>query len=182
MGARHDGVMTVTRLVRPDDAASLARLLTDNRDFLAPTEPYRDESYYSEAGQRELVDDLLTKHEAGTSLPHVILDEQGELVGRITLNEIVRGPFQSSSVGYWVAQSVNGRGIATAALARIAEIAFDDLGLHRLQAGTLEDNHASQKVLARNGFQRFGLAPAYLKIAGRWQDHILWQRLTPHPD
>ncbi len=174
--------MTVTRLVRPDDAGPLARLLTDNRDFLAPTEPCRAESYYSEAGQHELVEDLLAKHDAGMSLPHVILDAEGELVGRITLNEIVRGPFQSCSVGYWVAQSVNGRGIATAALGRIAEVAFDDLGLHRLQAGTLEDNLASQKVLARNGFQRFGLAPAYLRIAGRWQDHILWQRLSAAVD
>ena len=174
--------MPVTRLVSPDDAAALAALLTDNREFLAPTDPYRADSYYSVAGQDELIEGLLAQHAAGTSLPHVILDDHGVLVGRITLNEIVRGPFQSCSVGYWVAEGATRRGLASAALASMTEIAFGELQLHRIQAGTLTDNAASRKVLTRNGFQRFGRAPAYLKIAGRWQDHILWQRLTPHDD
>ncbi len=58
------------------------------------------------------------------------------------------------------------------------DIAFGELGLHRLQAGTLVHNTGSQKVLERNGFERIGLARAYLKIAGRWQDHILFQRIS----
>ena len=39
-------------------------------------------------------------------------------------------------------------------------------------------NVASQAVLARNGFERYGLAPRYLRIAGRWQDHVLFQVLN----
>jgi ribosomal-protein-alanine N-acetyltransferase len=50
--------------------------------------------------------------------------------------------------------------------------------LHRIQADTLVDNEASQRVLKRNGFVRIGLAPRYLKIAGRWQDCILHQLLS----
>jgi ribosomal-protein-alanine N-acetyltransferase len=34
-------------------------------------------------------------------------------------------------------------------------------------------------VLERTGFVRFGMAPAYLKIAGRWQDFIMWQLVNP---
>ncbi|MGH3421007.1 MAG: GNAT family N-acetyltransferase, partial [Streptosporangiaceae bacterium] len=56
--------------------------------------------------------------------------------------------------------------------------AFDDLDLHRVEAGTLTHNIGSQKVLQRNGFERFGLAPSYLRIAGEWQDHILFQVLN----
>ena len=59
-------------------------------------------------------------------------------------------------------------------------LAFHELGLHRLQADTLVHNAASQRVLARNGFTRIGLAPRYLRIAGRWQDHVLHQRLAEH--
>jgi ribosomal-protein-alanine N-acetyltransferase len=51
------------------------------------------------------------------------------------------------------------------------------LGLHRLQAATLRHNAASQKILQRSDFGEIGLAPAYLKIAGSWQDHILYQRI-----
>jgi ribosomal-protein-alanine N-acetyltransferase len=58
-------------------------------------------------------------------------------------------------------------------------VAFVELGLHRVQAGTLLHNVGSQRVLERNGFTRIGLAQDFLKIAGRWQDHILFQLVAP---
>lgn len=79
---------------------------------------------------------------------------------------------------YWVAESHNGRGLATQAVAAMLDIAWS-LGLHRVEAGTLVENHASQRVLTANGFTRYGLAPAYLRIDDRWQDHILFQVLNP---
>jgi ribosomal-protein-alanine N-acetyltransferase len=54
--------------------------------------------------------------------------------------------------------------------------AFGTAGLHRLQAATLVDNHGSQRVLEKNGFEQIGLAPRYLHISGAWRDHILFQR------
>ncbi len=108
---------------------------------------------------------------------HVIL-EDGEIAGRVNLNNVVRGPFQSGSLGYWVDGNRTGRGIATAAVRAFIPIIFGREGLHRIEAGTLPHNHASQRVLARNGFQRFGVAPRYLNIAGEWQDHILHQLLA----
>jgi [ribosomal protein S5]-alanine N-acetyltransferase len=54
-------------------------------------------------------------------------------------------------------------------------VAFEELGLHRVQAATLLDNVRSQRVLERNGFVRFGVAPTYLNISGRWQDHALYR-------
>lgn len=61
----------------------------------------------------------------------------------------------------------------------LLDVAFRDLGLHRVQAETLLHNVASQRVLARNGFVRYGTAPQYLRIAGRWQDHAMFQALDP---
>ena len=58
-------------------------------------------------------------------------------------------------------------------------MAFGDLRLHRVEAGTLLHNAGSQRVLERNGFVRYGVAPAYLNIAGSWQDHALYQVLNP---
>jgi ribosomal-protein-alanine N-acetyltransferase len=101
------------------------------------------------------------------------------VAGRINLNNIVRGAFQSCSAGYWVSQSANGRGLATAAVGEMTELAFGEFGLHRVEAATLLNNTRSQRVLERNGFARIGLAPNYLNIAGRWQDHLLFQRIAP---
>jgi [ribosomal protein S5]-alanine N-acetyltransferase len=173
--------MTLCRLITLDDAPALAELQRVNQEFLAPWEPARGDGYFTEAGQRAAIEGALTQYEQGRNLPYVILDEGAGIVGRITLSGIVRGPFLSCSVGYWVSQHVTGRGVATAALREIIGVAFGELGLHRIQGETLLDNFASQRVLERNGFARIGMAPTYLKIAGRWQDFILYQLINDNP-
>ena len=110
-------------------------------------------------------------------VPWAITNEARALVGRININGITRGALESASLGFWVGREHNGSGVATQAVAEVSSHAFNELGLHRLQAETLEHNHASQRVLGRNGFTRYGLAPKYLKIAGRWQDDVMYQVL-----
>jgi ribosomal-protein-alanine N-acetyltransferase len=170
--------MAVTlRPLQPQDAAALADLYIENRHFLAPFEPIRDEDFYSGAGQRTRLEQVAVDRSSGSGDSWAI-HEDGTFVGRISLSNIARGPFQSANVGYWVAQAANGRGIASAALRLVLEQAFGPLGLHRVEAGTLTPNVASQRVLERNGFTVIGTAPRYLRIAGRWQDHVLLQRLS----
>jgi [ribosomal protein S5]-alanine N-acetyltransferase len=105
----------------------------------------------------------------------LILDG-GEPAGMIGLGDIVLGPLQRGIVSYWVDEERTGRGLATAALAEVVDYAFAELELHRLEAGTLVDNVASQRVLEKNGFERFGLAKRFLLIAGEWRDHVLFER------
>jgi ribosomal-protein-alanine N-acetyltransferase len=171
--------VTARRLITLADAAVLAELVRASREFLAPWEPLRGEDYFTETGQRADIETALERHKIGNALPSVILDHTGAVVGRITLNGIVRGAFQSCSVGYWLSAAAAGRGLATAALRETIALAFGELGLHRIQAETLLSNVASQRVLDRNGFVRIGMAPTYLKIAGQWQDFILYQLINP---
>ena len=167
----------VTRVLRLDDAADLAALVRDNREFLAPWEPVREEPYFTHAGQQAVIAEVLRQRELGMTEPRVILDGD-RVVGRITIHFIARGPFQSCGLGYWVSADVNGRGLASAAVGEMVRFAFAELGLHRVEAGTLLHNHRSQRVLERNGFTRFGVAPRYLNIAGQYQDHALYQVLA----
>ena len=99
----------------------------------------------------------------------------------MSITNVVRRAFQSANLGYWVAGERCGRGVATAAVAAICAFAFDELELHRLEAGTLLHNVGSQIVLDRNGFVPFGVAPEYLRIAGAWSDHVLFQRIGDKP-
>lgn len=170
--------MNRTRLIQAGDAEALSAALVSSREFLRPWEPVRPDRYFTVAGQVDAIADSLHRHAEGTTLPHVILDDEGAVVGRINLNNIVRGPFQSASVGYWLAESAGGRGYATGAVAELTRIAFTDQGLHRLEAGTIPENFRSQTVLRRNGFTQFGYAPRYLNIAGEWADHLLFQKLA----
>jgi [ribosomal protein S5]-alanine N-acetyltransferase len=171
--------VTTTRPLSLDDAAALTAIVREDRDFLAPWEPSRTESWFTEDGQREEIRVKLEQQARGLVVPHVVLDDDDEVVGRINLNNVVRGAFQSCSLGYFVRSAANGRGHATSAVRLMLATAFGELGLHRVEAGTLVHNAASQRVLERNGFVRFGLAPQYLRIQGRWQDHVLFQVLDP---
>lgn len=170
--------MPVTvRLVAESDAEPLAALLAADRAFLAGTDPVRPDDYFTAAGQRREIADQLSGYDQQRLLPCVILAD-GTLAGRINVSQIFYRAFCSGILGYWVRQDHNGRGVATAAVGQIIELAFGPWGLHRLEAGTLVDNVASQRVLRRNGFEQFGLAPRYLHINGEWRDHVLFQRLN----
>ena len=171
--------MTSTRLLDPADALPLLEIAREDADFFAPWEPAHDDSWLTEATQLAVIEEKLELHRLGLAVPHVVLDDEGAVIGRITLNNVVRGAFQSCSVGYFVRSAANGRGHATAAVRRMLAIAFGELGLHRVEAGTLVHNVRSQRVLENNGFVRFGLAPQYLRIQGRWQDHVLFQVINP---
>ncbi|MFC8411587.1 GNAT family N-acetyltransferase [Arthrobacter sp. NPDC057259] len=169
-----DGV--VMRIVREDDAGELADAYRRNSAHLAPWEPVRGEDFLTAAGQLANTRGKLGMFDAGTGVPWILLSGR-RVVGGMTLSGIVRGPFLSANLGYWVDQDLNGRGICSAAVAHVLKASSTTLGLHRIQAATLLHNGASQKVLRRTGFEEIGVAPQYLNIAGRWQDHLLFQRL-----
>ncbi|WP_407320299.1 GNAT family N-acetyltransferase [Isoptericola halotolerans] len=169
-----DGV--TLRLLRPDDGPALAEAYTRNREHLAPWEPARTEAFFTAERQTAQVLVGLREHEAGRQCP-LVLARGDAIVGRVNVSDVVRGVFQNGHLGYWVDAGLAGRGIMTAAVRATVGLARDDLGLHRLQAATLLHNTASQRVLERAGFARIGLAPRYLRIAGRWADHLLFQRI-----
>jgi len=171
----------VLRALTIDDSAALADAYRDNRDHLAPWDPARSEDFFTPASQESEIERLLSDQEAGTAVP-LVLSDASRIVGRLTLSGIVRSAYESANLGYWIDGRYAGRGLMTAAARAVVEIARDELGLHRIQAATLLHNVASQTVLKRCGFIEFGMAPEYLRIAGEWQDHRLFQLiLTPHP-
>ncbi|MEU3609904.1 GNAT family protein [Streptomyces sp. NPDC035033] len=159
---------------RAEDAAALADALARNRAHMRATEPYRPERYYTAEAQAERLAD------GGRRWFAVRAD--GRIVGAAILSGIVLGPFRSASLGYWVDGEHTGRGIASALVAEVLRASRDGLGLHRIEASTLLDNHASQRVLAKAGFERIGTAPRYLHIAGAWRDHHLFQRILHDQD
>jgi ribosomal-protein-alanine N-acetyltransferase len=157
-------------------------LLRENRAFLSPWQPRRSDFYFTDEAQQEFVDKAGQERDRGASLPLVIVDDEGRIAGTVTLQSIIRGAFQSCSVGYWLAEGALGRGLATAAVREATQVAFRDLRLHRVQAETLPHNVRSRRLLERLGFVQYGSAPAYLHIAGSWQHNLLYQLLTPTPD
>lgn len=161
------------RPVRPEDAEELAALYRANREFLAPFEPVRPAEFFTAEGQRA----RLLRQLGDDTHPFAILDGEA-IAGTINLFHIVRESLQSATIGYWIDQERNGRGLATSAVADVVAYAFGQLDLHRVEAATLVENVPSQRVLEKAGFERIGVARRFLRINGDWRDFVLFQRVA----
>jgi [ribosomal protein S5]-alanine N-acetyltransferase len=163
------------RPIEQGDWAAVGEAYRRNREHLAPWDPDRPESFWTDAGQQTDVERQLRAAEEGRTFSHLLW--HGEVVvGRGMITNIVRAHMRSAVVGYWVDHEHQGRGLATAFTAFLVQEATE-IGLHRLEAGTMVDNVASQRVLERSGFTRIGVAEKLLYIQGEWRDHVLFQRI-----
>jgi [ribosomal protein S5]-alanine N-acetyltransferase len=155
------------------DAPALLEVRRRNAEFLAPREPRRSPDYYTLRAQQSELREVAANRAADRGYAFAIVHD-GELVGRIALNNIVRGVFQNAYLGYFVSQAHNGKGFATQAVGLAVDYGFDALALHRVQAAVMLDNPGSMRVLEKAGFRREGIARRYLQIDGSWVDHVLF--------
>jgi [ribosomal protein S5]-alanine N-acetyltransferase len=94
------------------------------------------------------------------------------LVGVFNLSEIVRGAFANAYLGYYAFAPAAAQGYMSEGLARVLARAFGVLRLHRVEANVQPGNVRSIEFLVRNGFTREGYSRRYLRIGGRWRDHV----------
>lgn len=166
----------VVRLVSPDQVgpAELLDYVRRNRDFLREYEPVREDGYYTEEAQRDLLDGGLAawREDRGYQF-YVRLPAEGNLlVGGIALSNVVRGAFLSAYLGTCMDGAHGGRGYATRATRLMVDWAFGNLGLHRVEANVMPRNARSLRVLEKCGFSSEGVSPRYLRINGIWEDHV----------
>jgi ribosomal-protein-serine acetyltransferase len=84
---------------------------------------------------------------------------------------------RSGEIGYWVRSDMMGKGIATEAAARVAQVGFEELGLHRITLRIAVGNRPSERVAEKLGFVEEGLLRKEVLVRGEWLDHTLWGML-----
>jgi ribosomal-protein-alanine N-acetyltransferase len=94
------------------------------------------------------------------------------LVGVFNLSEIVRGAFQSAYLGYYAFVPHSGAGYMAEGMVLVLRVAFRTLKLHRVEANVQPTNRRSLALVRRAGFVREGFSRGYVKIGGRWRDHV----------
>lgn len=166
------------RTLEIDDVPELAEMMRRNRADMERTSPVAADRDFTDEGMRRRVEGILAQSARGER-HYWTIRVHGELAGDIVLSDIQRGGLQRANLGYMVDSRFRGRGVATAAARLAAQRAFGDIGLHRLEAGVLPSNIASQRVLEKAGFRRVGLQHSLLFIAGRWEDHLLYELIGP---
>ncbi|MFW5688264.1 MAG: GNAT family N-acetyltransferase [Spirochaetota bacterium] len=173
----------IIRDLPPAAGERVARVHTENWHFHRQWEPHRPQAYFTASVQRR----ILRAERRSDSMLHLWLllrDEHGPgsspraswrrlpIIGSVTLSSIGMGFFRNAFLGYKMDARYTRRGYMREALLAVLELAFLDLGLHRVEANVMPRNAASLGLVGGVGFREEGLARAYLQIQGRWEDHV----------
>ena len=102
-----------------------------------------------------------------------------EIAGVVNITNVVLGPFCSGYLSYYVFASHERQGFMREGLKAVVRHAFEELGLHRLEANIQPGNEASIAFVRSVGFEKEGYSPRYLKVGGEWRDHERWAILGP---
>jgi [ribosomal protein S5]-alanine N-acetyltransferase len=157
--------------LRPMDAADEAAFL---RAVRSSRKLHRPWSYLPETS--EDFRDMLVRPLGESYL--ICRNEDGALAGSATLGHIVFGNLRSAYLGYSAFVPHQRRGFMTEGLGLVLRHAFGTLGLHRVEVNVQPDNARSIALAERLGFRREGYSPRYLKIGGRWRDHVRFAMLA----
>ena len=171
-------VYETERLILKVSDKTYAELVFDyylrNRDFLDEWEPIKDEEFYTSSYHEKKLDKQSVDIEKGRSVVLWIFKktDAGRTIGSVGFNNIVRGAFLSCHLGYKLDKGEINKGYMTEAIKKGIDIMFNEFGLHRIEANIMPKNIPSLRVVEKLGFYNEGLAYKYLKINGKWEDHI----------
>jgi len=145
-----------------------------NKAFLDPWEPLKNEEFYTEEYHENKLNTDLIDIKNGNSLRLWIFkkDDNNKIIGAVGFSNIVRGVFLSCHLGYKLDKYEINNGYMTEAIQKGIDIIFNEYNLHRIEANIIPRNKASIRVVEKLGFYNEGLAYKYLKINGKWEDHI----------
>jgi [ribosomal protein S5]-alanine N-acetyltransferase len=169
---RIDGERIYIRFLDISDAAAVLELQLRNKEFFKKYTTTKNESFYTLKLQEDIIKDNIIKKENDEKYSFGIFTKNsGELIGNVALTEVLRNSLQSCYIGYYLDMRQNGQGYMTEVVKLVVKFAFEDLKLHRIEAGVMPHNIRSMRVLEKAGFQKEGIARKNVKINGVWQDH-----------
>jgi ribosomal-protein-serine acetyltransferase len=163
------------RLLEEADAEELYRLVERNRDHLAEWMPWA--AAQTLEGTAAFIQGALRRHAERNGFEMgLILDERMiGAAGFAGIDWVAR----ATSVGYWLAEEHQGRGLMTRAVRALVEHAFGELELHRVEIQAAEGNRRSRAIPERLGFQQEGVLREAECVGGRYLDLVVYGLLAP---
>ena len=183
-GAAHRHKIETERLLlrapHRRDHAEWTALREGSREHLERWEPRWSEHEFTARSFRRRVKWYSEGARRDTSYSFLVFARSdGRMVGGITLDAVRRGTTQRAVLGYWLGAQETGKGLMTEAVRALVAYGFRELRLHRIEAASIPENVPSIRVLERTGFEREGYMRSYIRIHGRWEDHLLFAIINP---
>lgn len=164
----------ILKIIDEEYSFQVACYYKRNLEYLKPWETERKDIFYTVKFQKAQLNRDLIDIRDGKLLRLWIFkkDERKTLIGNISFSNIIRGNFLSCYLGYKLDKGEANNGYITEAVKKGIEIIFSEYKLHRIEACIMINNKSSLKVVQKLGFVNEGITSSYLKIDGKWQDHI----------
>lgn len=163
----------ILRILEPPYGACVLDYYKRNKSFLRDYEPERPDSFYTLSHHKKTLklEMELTKSLSLLRLWLFKKEDPQRAIGTLAFSNIVRGCFKSCFLGYKLDQDELRHGYMTEALKKGIQLAFNDYGLHRIEANIMPRNKPSIGLVEGLGFVNEGISRKYLQINGIWEDH-----------
>jgi ribosomal-protein-alanine N-acetyltransferase len=175
VGLRLYGRRVVLRPLVPQDFTGWSEVRRRNGEWLTIWEPQRLSHHPDPETNREVFAARCGARDrerlAGTQYAFGIFVD-GAFAGEINLNNVVRGAFQSATIGYWIDRARAGRSLMSEAVVVLSQFAFEELNLHRIEVCIIPRNQNSRRVMEKINIREEGTAERFLEINGVWEDHV----------
>ena len=158
------------------DAALLLEFYLNNKENFEPWEPKRNPEYYTlEFCQSQICDAIQLFKEKQAVKLIAFNKDNNQVIAICNFSNIVRGCFYACHLGYAINKSHEGKGLMNEIILAGIKYMQSEFNMHRIMANHMPTNIRSEKL----GFSKEGYAKDYLKINGKWQDHILNSLILP---
>ena len=160
-------------------AAQSLRFYEDDRELFERYEPTRPNNFYTENYHRYLLNYEYNRILRGDLMRYYFFpkDDADRIIGTVSLRNIVHGAYEKCEIGYKLSGDYQGQGYAREGIACVLQIAFEELGLRRIEAYCMPENASSIRLLESLHFQPEGRLRQYVQINGRYEDHLLYSLL-----
>lgn len=169
----------------PDSAEQVLHYYNENKEHFTKTSPAFHDDFFTLAYQEKLLQAYQTKQDRDQMVKFWLFAKDDpqfrNVIGDISFNNIIRSAFQSCFVGYKMDKDNLNKGYMTEALGGVINYAWDELKLHRIEANIMPFNIPSIELVEKIGFKKEGFSEKYLKINGKWENHLRYAILNEEP-